>query len=36
MKMISRCSPTKAETTPQAMLNFSHLNWKKTSQTRTR
>ena len=34
-KMISRCTPTKAETTPQGMLNFSHLNLKKTSHTRT-
>ena len=35
MKMISRCRPTKPETTPHAMLNLIHLNLKKTSQTRT-
>jgi hypothetical protein len=34
MKMISRCRPTRADTTPQAMLNFSQRNLKKTSQTR--
>jgi hypothetical protein len=25
MEMIDRCRPTKTGTTPQAMLNFSHL-----------
>ncbi len=33
MKMISRCRPTEPETIAQAMLNFIHLNLKKTAQT---
>ena len=35
MKMISRCSPKKADTTPHGMLNLSHRNLKNTSQTAT-
>ena len=35
-KMISRCSAKKVEKKPQAMLNLSQLNLKKTSQTMKR
>ncbi len=31
--MTSRCTPTDAETMPQTMLNFIHLNLKNTSHT---
>jgi hypothetical protein len=33
MKMRIKWNPTTAETTPHAMLNFSHLNLKKTTHT---
>jgi hypothetical protein len=32
-KMMPRCSTKKVEKNPHAMVNFSHLNLKNTSQT---